>query len=42
MNGALASFHAEIRIRASINALGMFYKMIAGKYSVHAEQVVPS
>lgn len=42
MNGVLAGFHAEIRIRTSINVPGMFYKTIEGKDSVSAEQVVPS
>lgn len=42
MNGALANFHAEIKIRANINVLSMLYKAIVGKNTVHAEQLVVS
>lgn len=42
MNGALANFHAEIKIRANINVLSMLYKAIVGKNTVHAEQLALS
>lgn len=42
MNGALANFHAEIKIRANINVLSMLYKAIVGKNAAHAEQLALS